>query len=102
MDPVTSQKSTVTVLRWARGATAATKGAPQLLQKAASPGFSRPQVVQVLTTTRVCLSYNPGSRQSAVDGLTGSTPESSITMLTMSLQLLGGHVKEPRNCRLGD
>jgi hypothetical protein len=77
VDPVTSQKSTVTVLRWARGATAATKGAPQLLQKAASPGFSRPQVVQLLTLRGYAFPQ-PGSRPSAADGLVGSSPEHPV------------------------
>lgn len=98
VDPVTSQKSTVTVLRCARGAAAAIKGAPQPLQKPASPGFSRPQVVQVLTTPRVCLSYNPaqGDRR-----LTASLVQPPTSSITMPLQFRGP-CEEPGNCRLGD
>ena len=53
VDPVTSQNSTVTVLRFWRGAGTASKAAAHSLQNLASGGFSRPQPAQTLTPARL-------------------------------------------------
>jgi len=49
VDPVTSQNSTVTVLRFWRGTEPAASAAPHPLQNPASGGFSRPHPGQTLT-----------------------------------------------------
>jgi hypothetical protein len=53
VDPVRSQKTTVTVLRTSRPVAAVASGAPQPLQKPASIAFSRPQPPQMSTTLRL-------------------------------------------------
>jgi hypothetical protein len=49
VDSVTSQNSTVTVLRTSRGDAVVVSAAPQPLQKRASSAFSRPQLAQIST-----------------------------------------------------
>src|SRR5439155_9599731 len=53
VDPVTSQNSTVTVLRCWRGPCAAANAAPHSLQNLASCGFARPQAAQTFTRARL-------------------------------------------------
>jgi hypothetical protein len=50
VEPVRSQKRTVNVLRTSRGAGVVASGAPQALQKRASPAFSCPQLAQMGTS----------------------------------------------------
>ena len=50
VEPTTSQKRTVTTLRYSRpGASLSASGDPQALQKREPAGFSRPQLGQVIT-----------------------------------------------------
>ena len=49
VEPVTSQNTTVTVLRYLAFAGAASSGAPQAEQKRASSAFSLPQLGQSVT-----------------------------------------------------
>jgi hypothetical protein len=49
VEPVTSQNTTVTVLRASCGSAGATSGAAQTGQNAKSSGLSRPQLPQVNT-----------------------------------------------------
>ncbi|MDX6477772.1 MAG: hypothetical protein QOG29_359, partial [Gaiellaceae bacterium] len=53
VEPLTSQKTTVTVLRCSRWATAAPSGAAQESQKCASSRFSDPHLAQMTTGERL-------------------------------------------------
>src|SRR5580658_1308498 len=113
VEPVTSQKSTVTVLRWAREGAVVFSDAPHPLQKAASSAFSRPQLLQLLKAwvRRVDVTMACGNDQSVVAKArrqrlddrhrtvpAAGTPDSHAEGLTAAFRI---SLRRPEHQRLG-